>query len=342
MIAYRQDGMHHTMKQIFGLTILSLLSPTLPATPEADTDTVTLTPLLMYVADYESAEAIAPRIESFIAGKPKEKIVVDEFDRALLEATGCFGSVRLSRVMAPFIVQIPAEDMPEIAQHMALLREMWSMFDQVTQALALVKSAEDAEIAANILESFKPFMYTWSQAVGELQAPEGEMAARRLRMVYLMETRPRIGKLLNTWGDLALRDAEYYGSLRLVEGLQDVCDVLENMNMAADPDVMPALATTTRKLVPLLRQWMGVISLVHDKSTADAAAVHIERLHGQMAQVMQEATLSRVHEKDLFNVSPRYEVLAHICDRIMHYLLDEVKPACFGSEKLQRALEHED
>lgn len=335
--------MNGTMKQIFGYTILSLMGSAAFATPEAKgEDAVSLTPLLMYVADYESAEAIAPRVAAILAVTPRDKVVIDQFDRGLLEATGCFGSVQLSKVLAPFIVQVPAEDIPEIAQHMALLHEMWSMFEQMTQALELVKSAEDAEIAANILESFKPFMFTWSQAVSELEAPANEEAGRRLRMAYLMETRPRIGKLLNAWADLALRDAEYYQSQRLVEGLQDVCDVLENMDMAADPDVMPALATTARKLIPLLRQWMGVISLVNDKSTADVAAIHITRLHGQMAQVMQEASLSRVHEKDLFNVSPRFEVQAHICDRIMHYLLDEVKPACFGSEKLQKALEHED
>ena len=118
--------------------------------------------------------------------------------------------------------------------------------------------------------------------------------------------------------------------------------MLENMDMAADPDVMPALATTTRKLIPLLQQWVGVISLVYDKDSADAAAIQIERLHEQMRQVMQEAALSRVYEKDLFNVSPRFEVQAHICDRIMHYLLDEVNPPCFGSEKLLNALQHED
>lgn len=330
------------MKNIFGHIILGLSAPVAMAATEQKTESVSLSPLLMYVADYESAEAIAPRVETLINSTPKEKLVIDDFDRNLLEATGCFGSVHLSRVMAPFIVQPPAGDLPEIAQHMGLLHEMWNMFDQLTQAIELVKSPEDAEIAANILESFKPFMYTWSQAVAEVEEPEDEMAKRRLRMVYLVETRPRIGKLLNAWADLALRNPEYYNSRRLVEGLQDVCDVLENMDMAADPDVMPALATTTRKLIPLLQQWVGIISLVHDKESADVAAVHIVRLHDKMRQVMQEAALSRVYEKDLFNVSPRFEVQAHICDRIMHYLLDEVKPPCFGSEKLLNALQHED
>ena len=330
------------MKRTFGLTFLSLVTPALLHAQEENTDTVSLTPLLMYVADYAGEEAVAPRVAALIEQTPKEKLVIDEFDRVLLESTGCFGSVQLSNALAPFLELPPAEDMPEIAQHMALLHEMWNMFDQVTQALELIKTKEDAEIAANILESFKPFMFTWSQAVSEVQEPDSDLAKRRLRMAYLVETRPRIGKLLNAWADLALRDAEYYGSSRLVEGLQDVCDVLENMDMAADPDVMPALATTTRQLIPLLNQWVGIISLVRDKDTADAAAPHIVRLHKQMALVMQQAALSRVHEQDLFNVSPRFEVMAHVCDRIMHYLLDEVKPPCFGSEKLQQALQHED
>lgn len=333
---------NQSMKRTFGLTLLGLLAPAMLHAQEETADTVSLTPLLMYVADYAGAEAVAPRVAALIAETPADKVLIDEFDRMILEATGCYGSVALSKVLAPFLVLPPAEDMPEIAQHMALLHEMWNMFDQVTQALALVQSTENAEIAANILESFKPFMYTWSQAVSELAEPDNDLAKRRLRMAYLVETRPRIGKLLNTWGDLALRSPEYYGSRRLVEGLQDVCDVLENMDMAADPDVMPALATTTRSLIPLLNQWVGVISLVRDKDTADAAAPHINRIHTQMSQIMQLAALSRVHEQDLFNVSPRFEVLAHVCDRIMHYLLDEVNPPCFGSEKLQQALQHED
>ena len=331
------------MKRTIGLTLLGLFTPALlPAQEETPEDAVSLTPLLMYVADHAGAEAAAPRVAALIEQTPKDKLVIDEFDRMILEATGCYGSVALSKVLAPFLVLPPAEDMPEIAQHMALLHEMWNMFDQVTQALELVHSTENAEIAANILESFKPFMFTWSQAVSAVAEPEDDLAKRRLRMAYLVETRPRIGKLLNAWGDLALRSPEYYGSRRLVEGLQDVCDVLENMDMAADPDVMPALATTTRNLIPLLNQWVGVISLVRDKDTADAAAPHIARIHAQMAQVMQLAALSRVHEQDLFNVSPRFEVMAHVCDRIMHYLLDEVNPPCFGSEKLQQALQHED
>lgn len=331
------------MKRTIGLALFGLFTPALlPAQEEVPEDAVSLTPLLMYVADYAGAEAAAPRVAALIEQTPEDKLVIDEFDRVILEATGCYGSVALSKVLAPFLVLPPAEDMPEVAQHMALLHEMWNMFDQVTQAMELVHSPENAEIAANILESFKPFMFTWSQAVSEVAEPEDELAKRRLRMVYLVETRPRIGKLLNAWGDLALRSPDYYGSRRLVEGLQDVCDVLENMDMAADPDVMPALATTARRLIPLLNQWVGVISLVRDKDTADAAAPHIHRLHAQMSQVMQQAALSRVHEQDLFNVSPRFEVMAHVCDRIMHYLLDEVNPPCFGSEKLQQALQHED
>ena len=81
---------------------------------------------------------------------------------------------------------------------------------------------------------------------------------------------------------------------------------------------------------------------MRDKDTADAAAPHIVRIHREMVMVMQAASLSRVYERDLFNVSPRFEVQAHICDRIMHYLMEEVSPACFGSEKLKAALEHED
>lgn len=341
MKTYRGSG-YITMKRALSILALTLPAPLTATAAELQPDQVSLTPVLMYVADRQSADAAAPRIARIIANTPVDKLVIDDFDKNLLEATGCFGSIELSRALAPMIAQIPAEEMPEIAQHMALLNEMWTMLDQVTLALQTVKSREDAEIAASVLESFKPFMFTWSQAVAQVPEPESELARKRLRMEFLVETRPRIGKLLNAWAELALRDAEYYGSRKLVEELQNVCDVLDNMDMAADPDVMPALATTARKLIPLLNQWLGVISLVHDKDTADAAAPHIVRIHREMVQVMQSAALSRVHERDLFNVSPRFEVQAHICDRIMHYLMEEVSPACFGSEKLKAAFEHED
>lgn len=341
MISYRWSGIR-IMKNVSGISMLSLLAMMAAAETNPAGDNVTLSPLLMYVADRSGADAIAPKVARLIEGKTAEQIHIDEFDRVLLEATGCFGSEALSTALEPLIPRVSPEDMPEIAQHMALLHEMWTMFDQITLALQEVDSYEDAEIAAGILENFKPFMFTWSQAVAKVPEPETAQAARKLRMVYLTETRPRIGKLLNAWGDLALRDAHYYGSAGLVEGLQDVCDVLENMDMAADPDVMPALATTTRELIPLLNQWLGIISLVYDKDTADAAAPHIVRIHLQMREVMQRATLSRIHEKDLFNVSPRFEVQAHICDRIMHYLTEELEPPCYGSEKLSDALKHED
>lgn len=332
----------NNMKKVFSLSCLWLLVPGVTASQEKTEDGVSLSPLLMNVADRSGADVVAPRIAALIANVPQEQVIIDDFDRILLETTGCFGSVELSKVLAPYIVTQPADDLPEIAQHMALLHEMWTVFDELTAAINGIQNAEDAEKAAELLSHFKPFMISWSHAVSAVAAPESELAKRQLRMKYLVETRPRIGHLLNAWGDLALRNAEYYGSMRLVEGLQDVCDVLENMDMAADPDVMPALAATARKLIPLLHQWIGVISLVHDKDSADAAAIHIVRLHEQMAAVMEQAALSRVYEKDLFNVSPQFELHAHVCDRIMHYLLDEVKPPCFGSEKLKSALQHED
>ena len=330
------------MKTLSILSCLGLLSMPVFSSTDKTTEDISLTPLLMYVANREGADLVAPRIEALIANVPHDKVIIDKFDRMLLETTGCFGSAKLSKVLSPFIVTQAAEEMPEIAQHMALLHEMWSMFEELTEAIERVNSPESAEIAAERLSSFKPFMITWSRAVSQVPVPESEEAKSLLRMKYLMETRPRIGNLLQAWANLALRDSQYYQSSRLVEGLQDVCDVLENMDMAADPDVMPALAETSTKLIPLLHQWIGVISLVRDKDSADVAAPHINRLHAQMAVVMEEAALSRVHEKDLFNVSPRFELLAHVCDRIMHYLLDEVSPPCFGSEKLKAALQHED
>ena len=330
------------MKTLSILSCLGLLSMPVFSSTDKTTEDVSLTPLLMYVANREGADLVAPRIAALIANVPHDKVIVDKFDRVLLETTGCFGSAELSKVLSPFIVTQAAEDMPEIAQHMALLHEMWSMFEELTEAIESVNSPESAEIAAERLSTFKPFMITWSRAVSQVPEPESEEAKSLLRMKYLMETRPRIGNVLQAWANLALRDSLYYQSSRLVEGLQDVCDVLENMDMAADPDVMPALAETTATLIPLLHQWIGVISLVRDKDSADVAASHINRLHAQMAVVMEEAALSRVHEKDLFNVSPRFELLAHICDRIMHYLLDEVSPPCFGSDKLKAALQHED
>lgn len=330
------------MKKTLGISMYAIAAPAMLMAQEDAAEPVSLTPLLMYVADYQSAEAVAPRVVALLEKTPHELIHLDEFDRNLLEMTGCFGSPQLSQALAPFIAQMPAEDMPEIAQHMALLHEMWNMMEQITLVLESVHSYEDAESAADALQGFKPFMYTWSQAVAALDEPEGDLAKRRLRMAYLVKTRPLIGKLLNTWADLALRDSQYYGSERLVEGLQDVCDVLENMGMAAEPDAMPSLASATRELMPLLNQWLGVISLVRDKDSADVAAVHIVRIHMQMSDVMRRAALSHVHEKDLFNVSPRFEIQAHVCDRIMHYLLEEVNPPCFGSERLMRALQHED
>ncbi len=322
------------------LPLLPLLSVgLLNAAPQPETS---LSPILMFVADAASADAAAPRIQHIIESKGAAQLKVDPYDLLLLRCTACFGSEALQKVMRPFIPAPTEEEKAFVQPYLVHLTEMWQAMDDLALSLNNVQDKASADAAAEQLFSFAPFISSCAEKLAALESPEEHAVARELRLRYFTGTRHHTAVFLQAWGALAQRNAEYYDSSRLLEGLLTVRDVLENMGMQVEPDAIPRVVEASAKLRPLLRQWIALLALVQDKDSADAVAAQFQRLRVQMSEVSRNAGLSRSFEEDLFLYSPELEVLVHIMDRVTHYLQEEVKPPCYGSSRLSEALEHED
>ena len=69
------------------ISLLGLMMPMSTLATESQQDSVSLSPLLMYVADRNGAEMVAPKVQAIMDSTPIDKIVMDEFDRTLLDAT---------------------------------------------------------------------------------------------------------------------------------------------------------------------------------------------------------------------------------------------------------------
>ena len=326
------------MKPIFSLLTLAMAAPMAVAQHQP----ASLSPILMYVADRQSADAAAPRIQSLIERVGVHQLKAEPYDLLLLRGTSCFGSTELQKVMRPFLPQPNEAELAEVKPFVSPLAEMWQAMEDLTTLLNAVKDKPSADAAANMLETFTLFMASCSEKLAALSTPNAGAAQRELRMLYLTGKRRHTARLLQAWGALALRHADYYESPRLIEGLLAVRDVLENMNMQVDPEAIPSVMKATRELRPIMQQWVAVISMVQDRNSADVAALQLARLNGQMRDIVRNTGVSRSYEEDMFLFSPELEVLVHIMDRVTHYLQDEVQPAFFGSSRLRQTLEHED
>lgn len=326
------------MKTLLSLSAL-ICSGVLAAAPQ---ESVSLTPILMYVADHAGAEAAAPRIQRIIEREGVAQLKVEPYDLLLLRATSCFGSKALQQVMHPFITPPSEEELTAVEPFLSTFNQMWQAIDDLASLLEGVHDKTSADAAAEQLFSFAPFMSSSAEKFASLQFPGTDSVRRELRLRYLSGTRKHTSRLLQAWGRLALRDADYYNSEQLVEGLLAVRDVLENMDMQVDPTAIPAVMQVTEQALPLMQQWVAVVSQVQDRASADVAARQLQRIREKMHAIARQSGLSRSYEEDIFLFSPELEVLVHIMDRISHYLEDEVSPPCFGSASLREALQHED
>ncbi len=327
------------MKYAIALSSLLITAAPLPAQSQ---EQVSLSPILMYVADRNSADAAAPRIAALIQQKGVAGITVDSADIMLLHGTSCFGSVELQQVMEPFIPKPTSGVLMELKPHLSILTDMCQAMEDLSVTLEGVQDKTTADAASEMLESFVAYMTSCSDKIAELPLPEEEETRMELRMRYLMGIRRSTSRFLQAWAALESRDAGYYQSELLVESLLSVRDVLENMDMQVDPEAIGKVMSAADKFKPLMQQWIAVVSLVRDKDSATVAAIQLHRLQGMLRDMAAENGLSRSFEEDLFLASPELEVLVHIMDRITHYLQEEVQPPCYGSERLQQVLEHED
>lgn len=323
-------------------TVLSSLFITAAPLVAQQQDSVSLTPILIYVSDCKSADEAAPRVAKLINQSNGATVKVEPYDLAILRATSCFGSTELQKVMADYLPELSSQAQAETKPFLKLFERMIQAIDDQTATLSGVNDRESARQAAELIEAFLPFMESCSEKINALPLPSDEQTLRELRFRYKIGTRRSAAKLLQAWAALQQRDANFYQSERLLEALLSVRDVLENMDMSIDPDAIPAAMTAAQKLQPIMRQWIAVISHVRDKESADAAAVELKKLQEQMRAVAMEVGLNRTFEEDLFLISPELEVQVYIMDRITHYLQEELNPPYYGATLLKEVLEHED
>ncbi len=323
-------------------TILSsLLIPAAPLVAQQQ-EPVSLTPILIYVVDCKSADEAAPRLAKLINESNVATIKVEPYDLVLLRATSCFGSVELQKVMGAYLPELSPQAQAEMKPFINLFEQMWQAIDDQTATLNGVHDRESARQAAELFESFLPFMESCYEKINALPLPGDELTLRELRFRYKIDTRRCAAKLLQAWAALQQRDENFYQSERLLEALLSVRDVLENMDMSIDPDAIPGAMAAAQKLQPIMHQWIAAISKVHDRESAETAAVELKRLQEQMRTTAMEVGLNRTFEEDLFLISPELEVQVHIMDRITHYLQEELNPPYYGATQLQEVLEHED
>ena len=312
------------------------------APQEQQAEKISLSPILMFVADRNTAEAAAPRIRRLIKDIDPALVQIAPHDFIMLRSTACFGSESLRKVLAPFIPTPSDDELGALRPHLKLLENLWQAMDDMTGSLNTVTDKRSADAAADMLESFTTYVASLSEKIAELPPPVETMISAELRLRYITGTRMCTSRFLQSWGMLAAKSPEYYGSERLIESLLMVRDVLENMDMQVDPEAIPHVMAMSRELRPLMRQWIAVVSQVRDRDSANVAGIHLRRIRDKMRELAMQSGLSRTFEEDIFLFSPELEMLVHIMDRISHHLAEEVHPPFYGSQPLQDALEHED
>lgn len=296
--------------------------------------------VLLFVVDKKSADDAAPAVQKLLlkhADLPQE-MMLSEYDRSLLSMTSCFSSVQLEKALSP-IFDADAQYQESLAPYIELQQQLGQMLDDMATVLTQVQNKADADAAAEMAANVPGYMESLREKVAALPNHDDSALLRARVRSYHVTVRPGAARLLQAWGKLATRNADFYGSIHLLEALPHVYEVLENLGMAADPAVLPQLVEIASHLEPLLEEWLDVSKTIKDKASADAAAPRLLKL----AQKVRSVSIDKLgsgYEKDLSNVSPRLQILMMATDRVSHWLEDLPTPF-YGSELLRSALEHD-
>lgn len=347
----QMNNMMKEMNKYFLITAAALLLPGFPAmAQEADpepaaaiavTRSAELSRLLLFVADRDSADAAAPKVAALLKGVDPRSIRVADYDLGMMQAMRCFGSTSLQQALHPVIPMLQPEQYPQLEPYRQYYEAMWSYMDDLAATFGQIDSKQSADRAASMVEEFPPFLLSLlEKAVPPLQSDDA--TARAETYMGRPITRVKAGRLLTAWGRLQQRSSTYYGSERLEKALGGLNEVMQNLNIQADPDGIGTLTRIAHDLVPLLREWIAVARTVRDRPTADAAAPKFLDLRRRMGELSQGLSLGEEYETDIFNICPEGELLVHICDHITHYFEKETHPPFYGSAALQEALTHED
>ncbi len=314
-------------------------SPSAPAV--AVTRSAELSRLLLFISDRESADAAAPKVSALLKGAAPGSIHVDDYDLGMMQAMRCFGSASLQKALEPVIPMLQAGQYPQLEPYKQYYEAMWSYMEDLSSTLEGIKDKAAADKAAAMVEEFPPFMLSLLEKAGSL--PQSDDATTRAE-AYIGRpiTRVKAGQLLTAWGRLQQRSSDFYGSERLQKAMDGLNEVMQNLGIEADPEGIGVLAQISHGLVPLLREWIAIARTVHDRASADAAALEFLSLRRRLGSLSQGFPIGGEYEKDLFNICPECELLVHICDHISHYFEREIHPPFYGSATLQAALSHED
>lgn len=296
---------------------------------------------LLFVVDKKSADAAAPIVANLLKehdAMPRE-MMLSEYDRSILATTSCFGSSKLEAALSP--VFVPDSRYQELlAPYLALQTELGLLLSDMAEVLEKVDSKASADAAAEMAQNIPAYMGSLQEKVEALPHHDDDELLRVRVRRYHVTVRPAASRVLRAWGKLLEKDVDLYGSARLTQALPLVNEVLENLGMAADPEVLPQLVKTAEMMEPLLMEWLKVSKSITDTVSADAAAPRLQKLADGIRAVSVDK-LGSGYEKDLSNVSPRLQVLMMATDRLSHWFAELPTPF-YGSELLRAALEHEE
>jgi len=296
---------------------------------------------LMFVSDKESADAVAPEVAALLKGADPRSIRVADYDLGMMQAMRCFGSVSLQKALEPVIPMLQLENYPQLEPYRQYYEAMWSYMDDMASMFDAVDSKQSADMAADMVAGFPPFMLSLLEKADALPVSD-DASTRAGFCLGRPVTRVKVGRLLTAWGKLQQRDADYYGSERLRDSMDGLGEVLQNLDIEIDPDGVGVLASIAHGSVPLLREWIDVARSINSRESADAAAPKLLALRRRMSALAQGAPIGLEYETDIFNICPESELLIHVCDHIAHYFEDEISPPFFGSTALKAAMSHED
>lgn len=297
--------------------------------------------VLLFVVDKKSADEAAPVVASKLeeyASMPRE-VMLSEYDRTILASTSCYGSSKLMSALSSVFVP-DSQYQERLAPYLTLQTELGVLLSDMASVLEKVDSKDSADVAAEMAQNIPAYMNSIQAKAEALPYHDDDELLRVRVRRYHVTVRPGASRVLRAWGKLQKRDADLYGSSRLAAAMPLVNEVLENLGMAADPEVLPQLVAVAEQMEPLLLEWLNACKSIHDTASANAAAPRLL----QLATDIRAVSVDKIgfgYEKDLSNISPRLQVLMMATDRLSHWFAELPTPF-YGSAALQAALEHEE
>lgn len=295
--------------------------------------------ILLFVCDTASADAAAPRIAALNRQRAEqglEVLSIEPFFAYVCIGSHFFDSMAFQKALEPQFPPPALESLIALRPYDQVLREVWFALNDAAEKMDAVQDKASADAAGEHLENMQAFMLSQLERYNKLAPLKLAEDRELLRRSYICNTLPFTAKALRSLGHLLQRSDTLYDSDRLIEGVLLFLEVLENMNVKADPDTLAIVMTTSELVQPKVHELIHLLELVKDRESADAVAPQISRILEDI-QALVRAQLGYGFERDLIQVQPPLGLQVFLADRISGHL-NSLQPPCYGSEQLRSVL----